>query len=334
MPAVVSIAIAKHLSKLEESLGKEFWQLGVTPPGPIKIPEELIDKRGMVKVGGGSGFFVSHDGTILTNRHVLADPDSEYTVIWQGKSYPCTIVARDPINDVAILKIDEKNTPVVALGDSGALELGETAIAVGNALGEFSNTVSAGIISGLSRYITAFGDTPGKAQQLRGLIQTDAAINPGNSGGPLVNLDGEAIGVNTAVVFGAQNIGFAIPINHAKRDLEDLKKYGRVRRPFIGIRYLIVDENMKERHALPFGYGAYVMRQPEPDGHGVIPDSPADKAGVQEGDIVLECNGEKITVEHSIEDITQEKKVGETVEFLVWQGGKERRVEIKLAERK
>lgn len=334
MSAVISIAITKHLSKLEESIGKEFWRLGIIPPGPIKIPEEMIDSRGMVPVGGGSGFFASPDGVILTNRHVLADPDSEYTVVWQEKRYPCEILARDPINDVAIIKIKEHGVPVVTLGDSSLLELGETVIAFGNALGEFSNTVSSGIISGLSRFITAFGEMPGKAQQLRGLIQTDAAINPGNSGGPLVNIHGRAIGINTAVVFGAQNIGFAIPINHARRDLDDLKKYGRIRRPFIGIRYLILDENIKEKHALPVGYGAYVMREPEPDGYGVVPGSPADNAGVKEGDIILECNRKKITLEHTLEDVIQEKNVGEMVDFLVWRQGKEMKMKMKLAERK
>jgi len=333
-PAVISVAITKHLSKLEESIGQEFWRLGVVPPEPIKIPEELVDERGMVRVGGGSGFFVSSDGLIITNRHVISDPDSEYSVIWHEEKYPCKILARDPINDVAVLKIDVKDAPTVALGDSSKIQLGEPVIAVGNALGEFQNTVSAGIISGLSRYITAFGEFPGKAQELRGLIQTDAAINPGNSGGPLVAIDGRAIGINTAVVFGAQNIGFAIPINHAKRDLEDLKKYHRIRKPFVGLRYLTLDEDLQRKHKLPVGYGAYVLREPEPDGNGVIPGSPAAHAGVQEGDIVLACDGKKITMALTLQDILQEKKVGDMVQLVLLRQGKEIETKIALAERK
>jgi S1-C subfamily serine protease len=333
-PAVVSVAISKHLHKLEESIGREFWQMGVAPPEQINIPEELIDHRGMVRVGGGSGFFVAENGLILTNRHVIADPDSEYSVIWEEKKYPCQILGRDPINDVAALKVDVKNAPRVELGDSAKIELGESVIAVGNALGEFQNTVSAGIISGLSRFITAFGEIPGKAMELRGLIQTDAAINPGNSGGPLVDFEGKAIGINTAVVFGAQNIGFAIPINHAKRDLEDLKKYQRIRKPYLGVRYITVDEELKIKHNLPVAYGAYVLREPEPDGNGVVPGSPADKAGLKEGDIILECDGKQISKNITLPDILQEKKVGETVSVTLLRKGEKIKTEITLGERK
>jgi len=334
MPAVVSIVISKHLSRLEEMIGREFLEYGMMPPREIEIPEELVDKRGMVKIGGGSGFFVRPDGLILTNRHVIADPEAEYTVIWKDKRYPCKILARDPINDVAILQIDVNNAPVVALGDSSSLELGESVIAIGNALGEFSDTVSAGIVSGLSRFIHAFGEMPGRTQELRGLIQTDAAINPGNSGGPLVNLSAEAVGINTAVVFGAQNIGFAIPVNHAKRDLEDLAKYGKIRKPFLGIRYIILNEELKEKHNLPFAYGAYVLRESDPLASGVVPGSPADIAGIKEGDIVLECDDAKITNRATIQDALENKNIGDSIVLKVWRRGKEFEVKVKLAERR
>jgi S1-C subfamily serine protease len=334
MPAVVSIVITKHLSKLEEAIGREFWRLGIIPPPEIEIPSDLVDARGMVRIGGGSGFFVREDGIILTNRHVIADPDAEYTVLWQDKRYPCQILARDPINDVAILKIQEKKVPVVTLGDSDQLELGESVIAIGNALGEFSNTVSAGIISGLSRYIFAFGDISEKGQELRGLIQTDAAINPGNSGGPLVNLRAEAVAINTAVVYGAQNIGFAIPINHAKRDLRDLEQYGRIRKPFLGIRYVILNENLKEKHHFPFSYGAYILREAGLGESGIVPHSPAQKAGLREGDIILECDGSRLTSEHTLQDILATKEVGDELSLKVWRHGKEFKVNITLAERK
>lgn len=334
MPAVVSIAISKHLSKLEKTIGREFWRLGTTPPEEIEIPPELIDEKGMVRIGGGSGFFVREDGIILTNRHVIADRDAEYTVFWNDKRYHCEVLARDPINDVAVLRIKEKNAPVVKLGDSSALLLGESVVAIGNALGEFSNTVSAGIVSGLSRYIFAFGETPGKRQELRGLIQTDAAINPGNSGGPLVNLNAEAVAINTAVVSGAQSIGFAIPINHAKRDLADLEKYGRIRKPFLGIRYVVLNENLKRKHRLSFSHGAYVLREDGFGESGVIQGSPAEAAGIKDGDIVLECDGIKITIERTLQDILETKAVGDTLALKVWHKGKEFDTSITLAERK
>jgi serine protease Do len=334
IPAVVSIAISKHLSKLEEAIGKEFWALGIIPPEEIEIPPDLVDAKGMVRIGGGSGFFVKEDGIILTNRHVVSDPDAEYSVIWQGSRYSCNILARDPINDVAILKIDVKKAPTVKLGDSSKLELGETVIAIGNALGEFANSVSAGIISGLSRYIWAFGEIPDKGQELRGLIQTDAAINPGNSGGPLVNLRGEAIAINAASVYGAENIGFAIPINYAKRDLKDLEEFGRIRKPFLGIRYIILNETLKEKHNFPFSYGAYVLKKKLTGHPGVVPGSPAEKANIKEGDIIIECDGKKITMENTIQDILENKEVGDILKVKIWRNGKEIETKIILTERK
>src|SRR3989344_4171315 len=201
MPAVVSVIISKSLEDLEKELPIEmfpFFPFGVPE---MRIPEEKIDSRGMVQVGGGSGFIVDSSGIILTNKHVIADPEAEYTIVTSdNKKYRASVLARDPVDDVAILKIDAKNLPAVNLRDSSAVELGQTVLAIGNALGLFQNTVSSGIISGLSRSIAAKADAKTPVQELRGLIQTDAAINPGNSGGPLVNMDGEAIGINAAIV--------------------------------------------------------------------------------------------------------------------------------------
>lgn len=347
LPAVVSIAITKHLSRLKSAVGNEFWQMGALPPDEIDIPPELIDASGMVRVGGGSGFFVREDGIILTNRHVLADRDAEYTVVWQDKSYACEILVRDPINDVAILRIETSGVPVVRLGSSEKLEFGETVIAIGNALGDFANTVSAGIISGLSRYVFAASSGVSQGgQELRGLIQTDAAINPGNSGGPLINLQAEAIAINTAVVSGAENIGFAIPIDHAKRDLDDLVKYGRVRKPFLGVRYILLNESLKIKHNLPLAYGAYVLREAGPLSPAVADKSPAAEAGIKEGDVILECNGAPITPAHTLQDGLEGLGVGDILNLKVWRKvnsekdasvslvGKEFEVKIKLAERK
>src|SRR3990167_6966009 len=194
-PSVVSIVISKHMPKIKSLYPAPFL-------GPFAFGE--TDGTEMVKVGGGSGFVVHPDGLVLTNKHVVFDADAEYTVITTDlKEYSGKVISRDPINDIAVLKINAKGLPAVRLGNSSKLELGQTVIAIGNALGLFSNTVSKGIISGLSRTISAsLGSSPeGHVENLRGVIQTDVAINSGNSGGPLVNLDGEVIGINTAVIF-------------------------------------------------------------------------------------------------------------------------------------
>lgn len=334
MPAVVSITISKSLEAIEKEIPPDL--LPFLPFGPhIQIPEEDIDARGRVKIGGGSGFIVDKSGIILTNRHVIVDSAAEYTVIADdNKKYKAEILARDPIDDVAILKINAPvgGLPTVDLGNSSKIDLGESVLAIGNALGLFKNTVSAGIVSGLSRSIKAAVD-PLHMQELRGLIQTDAAINPGNSGGPLVNLEGEAIGINTAIVFGAQNLGFAIPINAAKRDLNDLKKFGRIRRPLLGLRYITIDENLKEKLKLAVDYGALVINQGV-HAPAIVKDSPAQQAGIHEKDIILECNGEKITTEKTIQDFLEEMKVNDALSLKVLRKDKQLNIKVILAERK
>lgn len=337
MPAVVSIMIAKHLEDIEKEIPPELYPF--LPSGPdgapkLKIPDALVDKRGMVKIGGGSGFIVEPNGVILTNKHVIMDPKAEYTVVADnGKKYSATVLSRDPINDVAILKIEARGLTTLSLGDATKLELGQEVIAIGNALGIFKNTVSLGIVSGLSRSISARAEINAPAQELRGLIQTDAAINPGNSGGPLVDLDGAVVGINAAIVFGAQNIGFAIPVNAAKRDLEDIKQYGRIRRPLLGIRYVMIDDNLKDKMNLPVNYGAMIIRE-TPHDHGVVPESPAAKVGLKEKDIVLECNAKKIDPEFSIQDVLETMEVGQKLDLLVLRGKKQFKVKVALAERK
>ena len=334
MPAVVSIVILKSLEKLEKELPLDLMPITPWNAPELRIPEEMIDEHGMVRIGGGSGFIVDPNGIIVTNKHVIADPEAEYTVILNtGEKYGSEILARDPINDIAILKIKAKNLPVVPLGNSSALELGETTIAIGNALGIFRNTVSAGIVSGLSRSIAAQPDPQSPAQEMRGLIQTDAAINAGNSGGPLVNIGGEAVGINAAMVYGAQNIGFAIPINTVRRDLEDLKKFGHVRRPLLGLRYLIIDETLKHKMSLPADHGALITNQ-GPHAPGVAPGSPAAHAGIKEKDIVLAYGSEKINTEHTLQDCLENASVGDVVSLTLLRNGKEVTAKVTLAERK
>ncbi len=337
MPAVVSIAIAKHLADLEKEVPKDLYPF--LPSGPngekLKVPDGMVDKRGMVQIGGGSGFIVEPDGLIMTNKHVISDAKAEYTVILNdGRRFSAEVLSRDPINDVAIIKIKADGLPCLALGDATKLQLGQSLIAIGNALGVFKNTVSLGIVSGLSRSIVAQAEEPDcSAQEMRGLIQTDAAINPGNSGGPLVDEDGKVIGVNAAIVSGAQSIGFAIPVNAARRDLADIKKFGRIRRPLLGLRYLMIDDDMKDTMKLSVNYGALVVRESEHD-YAVVPESPAEKAGMKEKDIVLELNGKKLDKDHPIQDFLEDMNVGDVVELLVLRDGGQSKVKVALTERK
>lgn len=334
MPAVVSIAITKSLEEIEKEIPEELWHFLPFEKHHLEIPEEMIDPRGRVKVGGGSGFIVDPSGIILTNKHVISDPKAEYTIITtDDKKFKAEVLARDPIDDVAILKIDAENLPTVELGDSSQVELGETVLAIGNALGIFKNTVSAGIISGLARSIRAATEPKMPIQELRGLIQTDAAINPGNSGGPLVDINGKAIGINAAIVFGAQNLGFAIPINYATRDLEDLKKHGRIRRPLLGIRYITIDENLKEKMKLPVDHGALITGQ-KPLAPAIVPKSPADKAGLKEKDIIIAYNGIELTKDHTLQDVLEEKEVGEVLELTILRNGKKILKKVPLSERR
>ncbi|MDX1607839.1 MAG: trypsin-like peptidase domain-containing protein [Candidatus Spechtbacterales bacterium] len=330
-PAVISIVITKDMPKVEG-----FYKMPLNGK-QYMVPKFKKGEKEAVKIGGGSGFFVSSSGIVLTNSHVVQDPKAEYTAFLdhdEENKRKLKVIARDPIHDIAICKIEGTDFPYLELGESSDLELGEYVVAVGNALGEFSNTVSLGIISGLSRFITAqHGGQQRHAERLRGLIQTDAAINPGNSGGPLVNLDGKVIGLNTAVVFGAQNIGFSIPIDQAKKDIEDIKQYGHVRLPFLGVRYLILDEKMKQENDLPVDHGALIMRESLGD-TAVIPGSSADKAGLKEFDIILEVDGKKITPELTIQDVIQEKEIGDTVTMKVLSGKKEKELKVELEEKR
>ncbi|MEK9209551.1 MAG: trypsin-like peptidase domain-containing protein [Patescibacteria group bacterium] len=338
LPAVVSISVAKEEKVLEEEIFSRIFRApGYAPIYPEDIESEIKkaphDEKGRVQLGGGSGFLASSDGLVLTNKHVVMDPNASYSVMASdGKIYEAAVLARDPINDIAILKIPAKNLPVVKLGSSENVELGQTVVAIGNALGQFQNSVSTGIISGLSRLITATTDFSGHQERLRGLIQTDAAINPGNSGGPLVALDAKAVGINSAIVFGAQNIGFAIPIERAKQALEEIKKYGRIRKPFLGVRYLILNPGLKTKFHLPLEKGALIVNEGVPGDEAVIAGSPAEKAGLKEFDVIISCNQKSVTEKETLEDILSESKVGDKISLRVLRQGKEFDAELTLQE--
>jgi len=327
-PAVITIVVSKDLPKVE---GFYLFPFGGRQ---FMIPQIGKQKKEKTKIGGGSGFIVSKKGYVLTCNHVVRDPTAEYTVIVEPtKKYSAKVLAKDPLIDVAILKIKDHSLPFIDMGDSSNIDLGETVIAVGNPLGEFEDTISAGIVSGLSRKIKAHQGPAHKVTSLRGLIQTDAAINPGNSGGPLVNMEGKVIGINTAMVMGAQNIGFAIPINYAKKDLEEVMKFGKIKKPFLGVRYFILSEQVAKTNKLPVSYGALIVRENLGES-AIVKNSPADKAGLKEYDIILECNGKRIDEETPLANLLQEQNIGAEITLKVLRERKKIDIKLKLSERK
>jgi len=330
LPAVVTITASKLFSFFKADFEN------ISSLSDLKKPLFSPKGKKRIEIGGGSGFIVDPSGIILTNRHVIQDPNAQYIVILNtNEKFKAEVLARDLIHDIAILKIKgKKRFPYLKLGDSSKLQLGERVIAIGNTLGAFKNTVTSGIISGLSREITAGDIFNEQTTRLRGLIQTDAAINPGNSGGPLLNMKGEVIGINAATVFFAENVGFALPINNAKKDLEDLKKYGRLRQPFLGVRYILVTEDLQKKFNLPVKEGALIVSESGPSGEGVIKGSSADKAGLKEGDIILEVKGEKVTLQNPIENILEKCEVGEEIWIKFLRGKKEIKRKVVIGERK
>lgn len=275
---------------------------------------------------GGTGFIVTNDGLILTNKHVAQSGDNLSALTADGKSYAAKVAALDPTNDLAILKIDATGLPVVDLGDSDDLQIGQWVIAIGNALGELQNTVTVGVISARERQLVAGSGS--SQEQLNNLLQTDAAINSGNSGGPLVNLSGQVVGINTAMAANAQSIGFAIPINQAKSALDSYKKTGKIIKAQLGVRYVILNREIVKSLNLSVDYGALVS------GGGNLPavvsGSPADKAGFRANDIILEINGEKIDENHTLGAAIQEYQPGDEVEIKYLRDGKENRLKVKL----
>lgn len=338
-PAVVAITISKNIPVYEEYMSNEaipfedfFGNNGFFNFNVPQIRQNGTEKR---EVGGGSGFLVSSDGFIVTNRHVVEDDSAEYAVFTNDEiKYEAKVVARDPVLDLAVLKIEGGNFPHLVFGDSDKLEVGQTVISIGNALAEFRNTVSVGIVSGLSRSIIASDRYGGSASALDHLIQTDAAINQGNSGGPLLNLKGEVIGVNVAVASGAENIGFALSANSVKSIVESVQANGKIVRPFLGIRYIPITKELQKKNNLSFDFGVLVQRGAAPDDLAVMPGSPADKAGIVENDIVLELDGERITTDKNLGSIIRGKEVGSTVTLKLYHRGEEKTVNVTLEEMK
>ena len=328
--SVVSIIATRNIPIYEQYF-EEFNPFGGLFGNGIRIPrvrEQGIEQR---EVGGGTGFIVTEDGVIVTNRHVVSDEEAEYRVVLiDGASYEIEIVAKDPVLDIAVLRIvgEEKQFPFLTLGDSDNLRLGQTVVAIGNALAEFDNSVSVGVVSGLSRSVTARGRM-GAIEQLDQVIQTDAAINLGNSGGPLLNIKGEVIGVNVAASLQAQNIGFAIPVNIVGRVVDSVIETGEIKRPFLGVRYTMITPRMVEINNLDVDYGALVIRGATTEELAVLPGSPAALAGIQEGDILLSIDGTSLK-DNSLAHILRLKDIDQEVVVEVWRNGEVTEVKVTL----
>ncbi|MCL4339377.1 trypsin-like peptidase domain-containing protein [Patescibacteria group bacterium] len=307
LPSVVTVGI----STTQTNPGSiEF-----NPFNPFSPFQQLPGETQKIQQNIGSGFIVTSDGMIITNKHVVSDTNAAYQIVTNdNKKYDVAKIYRDPLNDLAILKINASGLKPLPLGDSSNLELGQLVVAIGTPLGEFNNTVTSGIISGLGRGITAGSPLEGSVEKLNNVIQTDAAINPGNSGGPLLNSNGQAIGINTAIAQSGQNIGFAIPINSVKTLLSNFQKTGdNFQQPFLGVRYKMIDQQLALMNDVP--QGAYVI--------SIVTGSPADKGGIQQGDIITEFAGSSIQGNNQeLSQIVLKQRVGEKIKVAVWRNGK------------
>jgi len=317
-PSVVTVGI-KKTEKVVSPLEGVF-----DPFGFFNLPRNPTPEEQNIEQDIGSGFVVANGGLIVTNKHVVADTSASYRVFTrENKLYEVEKIYRDPANDLAILKVSAPpgELQVVELGDSSKLKVGQFVIAIGTALGEFRNTVTTGVISGLGRGIVAGSPFEG-SESLDNVIQTDAAINPGNSGGPLINSAGQVIGVSVAVASGAQNIGFALPINVVKEVLDNFNQTGQFSRPFLGVRYRMIDQT--EAVAKGWIEGAGIVE--------VVAGSPAEKDGLQPGDIIVKIDNERVTEKTNLAKIISQKKVGDKVELTVWRNGEEKKLTVVLKE--
>ena len=316
LPSVVTVGIMKTTQ------GQSYLQ--IDPFNPFGGFTQIPGKKQKIDQNIGSGFIVSKDGFIITNKHVVADEQATYKVLTNDKKeFNVEKIYRDPLNDLAILKVNANNLKALSLSDSSKLKLGQMTIAVGTPLGEFTNTVTTGIVSGLGRGITAGSPFEGFVEKLDNVIQTSAPISPGNSGGPLLNSSGQVIGINTAIAQEGSNIGFAIPSNVIKDLLENFAKSGNsFERPYVGVRYKMVDKQTAILNDVV--EGAYVTE--------VLEGSPAQKAGLETEDIITEFDGNKVKGDNdqTLAKMILQKKVGDTVQVKYWRNKEIKTTSLKI----
>lgn len=320
--SVVTVSITKQQRILRQSPFMGFDPFGMFGGQAF---QQDTGKTQEIKQDIGSGFVVDKEGLIVTNKHVVSDTRATYRIITKDdKEYDVKKIYRDPINDLAILKVDA-TLPQIELGDSDKLKVGQSVIAIGTALGEFRHTVTTGVISGLGRGITA-GDGGGAlAEKLDNVIQTDAAINPGNSGGPLLNWEGQVIGVNVAVAEGANGIGFALPINVIKESLKNFEATGKFSRPYLGVQYRVIPKQTALLNDVPAG--ALVI--------DTVKGSPAEKAGLKAGDIIVKFDTVDLTAsndQNTLSTSISKKKVGDKIQIDYVRDGQKASLTVTLEE--
>lgn len=324
-PGVVSITISKEIPQMRRNaLYFDPFSGGFLFPSTDSGAQSTGEARTR-QVGGGTGFvFDAEQGLVLTNRHVVSDEDATYAVLLSdGTELAAKVVARDPVEDLAVLRVEKKadtQLTQLPLGDSDSLRVGQGVLAVGYALGQFDNTVTTGVLSAKGRSIVA-GDRMGREQEdLRDLLQTDAAINVGNSGGPLIDGNGAVIGVNVAVADG-NGIGFAIPINRAKVVMDSVRQYGEIRRPMLGVRYVLLTPAIAKNLRLEEGtQGALIYADPQGTEPAVLPGSAADKAGLRMMDVITAVNGKEVTADRDLATLIDGTPVGGEVALQVRRG--------------
>ncbi len=331
-PAVVSVVALKDLSVYYD----QFSFFGFPDTSEPETPETAGEGE-LSEVSSGSGFIISADGLVVTNKHVVSDEEAEYVVILDdGTELEAEVLDKDTLNDIALLQIigdDDRmgDLPRLDFADSDLISVGDPVVAIGNALGEYSNTTTAGIISAIGREILA-GGTGFGTETLVNLIQTDAAINPGNSGGPLLNMDAEIVGMNTAVDTTAAGIGFAIPSNDIATVVRSYQEFGRIVRPFVGVRYVPVSEANMERLGVEVDYGVFIIGDQNAQLPGVVPDSPAEKAGIKEGDVILSVEGKELTGTFTLSNAIAGYLVGEKITLEIWRDGETLTATVTLEE--
>lgn len=320
------------ITQIVKDVGPSVVSIEVTSSG---LRSTYFGTRSVESQSAGTGIIIDSNGTIVTNRHVIpAGAKSVSVTLSDGtKLDDVEVIGRTSDSDtldIAFLKIKDskgKDLKPAKLSDSSKVEVGQKVIAIGNTLGQFQNTVTEGIISGYGREVTA-GDENG-SDTLQNLFQTDAAINQGNSGGPLVNTRGEVIGINTAVAGSAQNVGFAIPVNDIQGLVSSVKKDGKLLRPYLGVRYVALTDDIAYRYNLNVKRGAYLAPQRDAQS-AIIPGSPAEKAGLKQGDIITKVDGKSIDEKNSVVSVLGKHSVGDTVEITIIRDGKEQTMKVTL----